>query len=132
MCSIDFDSWDAMVQRHPRAKRDYVCYECRRVIPQGDRYVYTVGFSIDGIDRYRTHEVCEELRDFIQSVVCGGVGAVLFGGLDEEVEEASEYLHQTTIDFNAWDDAELEPPDPIKEVWTWIKSSYPMKSEASV
>lgn len=120
----DYEEWRMCTTRAPRARRDHRCYECGHIIPRGERHTYRFVVGHDGdAETYRTHLACEELRDFIENVVCGGHGQVLIGGLDEEISEAGQYID---ADHDAWEEAGLEVPNPLREVFDFIQASYPI------
>jgi hypothetical protein len=124
MCYTDYyDGFEWEKYNYPIAHKNLECYECGKCIPRGERYEKITAQLENRIERYATHMACSELRDFIQTVVCGGIGTVLIGGLDEEIDHVDEELE---IDDDAWEEAGLEPPKPMREVWYFIVEHYPV------
>lgn len=125
MCSEPDEFWRTWKRRRPVARKAYKCYECERPIPKGERYVYLFAVTSDGyVDTFSTHVACEDLRGFIEDVVCGGHGGVLMGRLAEEIDEAGQYLDQN---HDAWEAAGLPVPNPLREVFDFIRASYPVQ-----
>lgn len=122
MCDDTGDPPEFFCVTMPKARREHRCCECRRLIPTGEVYVRSSGKWDSGVQAFRRHLACAELVEFIEEVVCGGHGYVYFGGLQEEIHEAGQYLDQ---DHDAWEAAGLEVPNPLMEVLDFIKSSYP-------
>jgi hypothetical protein len=122
MCTTDGGA-EVWSQREQRARKGYECYECGRLIPAGERYVYTFSIQDGDTQTYRTHVACEDLRDFIRDVACGGRGYIPMAGLYEEIREAGDYLD--VVDEDAWEEAGLDPPNPFLEVFDFIQASYP-------
>lgn len=123
-CYDDGEEAKVWCERTRRARKTHQCYECGRAIPAGALYVDISGIGCEGDPfGYRTHAECEELRAFIRDVFCGGHGYIPMGGLDEEIDEVDG--HGDYIEFSAWDDAGLEQPNPLREVFDFIKASYP-------
>lgn len=70
----------------PRARKDHICGECRRVIHPGERYTKASG-NWDG--RTSTHKICRHCRiaaDWLNEA-CGGY---LFGSVHEDFSEHAE------------------------------------------
>lgn len=105
----------------PVARKQHVCIECKAHIPKGEKHHRVSGMWEDGLESFRWHQACEDLRDFVEDVVCGGEGIVPFGCLYEEVMEAGEYLDQ---DHDSWERAGLPVPNPLREVYDEIRSHY--------
>lgn len=122
MCSDDFDPPEFYSQSQPSARKQHRCYECHRAIPVGEVHRLIAGKWEGVFSSMRIHEACWELRGFIEDVVCGGHGSISLGGLDEEISEAGQYID---CDHDAWEEAGLEPPNPLEEVFNFIKASYP-------
>lgn len=122
MCSEPDYFWDVHRTDKRTARQHYRCVECGGAICIGRQYVYTFAHSSEcGNEVFRTHVECEELRDFVQDVVCGGHGQVFMGHLEDEIEEAGQYIGQ---DEAAWEAAGLDVPNPLREVFEEIAAHY--------
>lgn len=85
MCMIDGcdDMYYPFRQEMRKARNDYKCYECGRVIEMGEQYLYSTGLAYGQWDSYRTCAHCKWAADWL-SLTCGGW---LFGGVLEDLEE---------------------------------------------
>jgi hypothetical protein len=122
MCSEDHDYAEVWCEGTRKARKEHRCEECWRAIPAGTTYVYVSGIYDRAPFSHKIHQACEDLRGFIEDVVCGGHGQVLIGELEEEIHEAGQYID---CDHDAWEAAGLEPPNPLREVFDFIRDSYP-------
>jgi hypothetical protein len=124
MCSDGYDdeSPQFYFETRRRARKPRRCCECGRAIPSGETYVRKAGKWDGRTASYDTHLACEDLRDFIEEVVCGGHGHIYIGGLSDEIGEVGEYLDQ---DHDAWEEADQAVPNPMREVYDFICDSYP-------
>jgi hypothetical protein len=121
MCSTDLEYPEFWSASEPVARKRHLCAECRAPIPVGEKHVYKAGKWDGEFRAYRSHAACEELRDFIEEVVCGGHGDIPLGALIDEAMEAGEYLDQ---DRAAWDAADLDLPNPLISVVNEIRVHY--------
>jgi hypothetical protein len=107
------------------SRKPWTCCECDQIIPAGEQHWFVYAKKSECGEwpesKLRVHDACEVLRDFVQDVVCGGHGYVPYYGLDEEISEAGEYLDQ---DYEAWEEAGMDPPNPLEEVWGEIIEHY--------
>lgn len=122
MCDDTGDPPDFCFTSTPKARREHRCCECRHVIPRGESYKRMSGKWDGDVMTFKRHLACAELVEFIEEVVCGGHGYIYFGGLAEEISEAGQYLDQ---DHSAWEAAGQDVPNPLQDVFDFIRDSYP-------
>lgn len=91
MCNTDYDPADVWTETTRRARKQHKCSECYRPIPAGRHYVHITYLAEGKWHVHRMHAECDALATFIEDQVCGGHGAILTGGLSEEIAELNEY-----------------------------------------
>lgn len=111
-CSIDVDVDGAVAKfvsrRTHKAKKEYKCMECERLILIGETYEKIIWCDADGISNLRTCAECKEIRDcFMCSYYYGGVWDEMWGFFESNPEELcvgkldklSEKSRAVMIDF---------------------------------
>lgn len=89
MCMIDDSDGSVTVlhERHPVAKIEHKCLECRRVIKAGERYMVERTVFDGRANTHKTCTHCQCVRHWL-TLECGGF---LYGGVAEDIHEhASE------------------------------------------
>lgn len=117
MCQTDFDYyWDVAETSVRKARKPHHCCQCGAPIPVGCSYEY--GFFVGGgdWDQTRAHLECNELRDFIRDVMCGGHGEIPYGELAIEIDEhvslvdLRPLLNEIAVAYGGepvWDETEM-------------------------
>jgi hypothetical protein len=84
MCYVG-DSSDVWDEEMVRARKPHRCDECRTEIPTGVRYI-RIGSLYEGQwETLRMHFECRVLWGAVHLDLCEGRGAMMVGGLDEEL-----------------------------------------------
>lgn len=123
MCSDDLDYPEFYNTSTPTAKRRHRCDECGSFIPIGEKHRYTVGKWDGEFQSFRSHFACQDLREFITDVICGGHGEIAIGGLRDEIDELGDYFDYCQ-DGAAWKAAGMSAPNPMRTVLTEIQQHY--------
>lgn len=71
--------------KEPKARKDHICCECRRIIKKGEHYQKFTGCWGGEWHEFKTCEECAELRD---EATTKDDGAPDFGELEEWAREA--------------------------------------------
>lgn len=61
-CDID-DYCMLLKQTRPKARKEHKCTECKRVIKQGESYLYEVTLYDGDLDTWKTCSDCEAIRE---------------------------------------------------------------------
>ncbi len=111
------DENDLHAQQVVKARKSYVCRECRQTIPKGARYVRYAGTNDDHrIFVVKTCLLCEEIR---KALYCDGY---YFGQLWEDIEEQ---LFENNL-MNSACLAKLDTPEAKQFLqqrwWAWVEA----------
>jgi hypothetical protein len=98
MCSCSFPDAEPLRpyrETEHKARKDYVCCECREVIPAGSLYQKITGHTEGGWSTFRTCIPCSRIRrnfcapiEELNETVRDALGIDLHGNIDPAAEEA--------------------------------------------
>jgi hypothetical protein len=85
MCRVDYCDGEALSlsSSTPRARKEHVCNECRRVVQPGELYERIVMLYEGDFQTAKTCTACVEARKWLEEQ-CGGF---IYGQVLEELEE---------------------------------------------
>jgi hypothetical protein len=85
MCFDASEAAEVWRETPRKARRWHRCDECGTRIPAGVRYVECSGIGDGTPFRLHVHAECLSLWERVRDALCGGKGAIMIGGLDEEL-----------------------------------------------
>lgn len=110
MCYSDGESCDVWNEETFRARKEYRCDECFAPIPKGVKYI-RIGSLYEGSwDTLRVHWECLVLWGAVRLDLCKGQGAIMIGGLDQELDEYGLREALTDEELTAKFEEEETPP----------------------
>jgi hypothetical protein len=90
-CYCDYEAPEFIIERLPRAKKTYKCYECGASINPGDQYEYTAGKWEGEFMAFKICMDCRTVREAFDEMKCF---CWSYGGLWEDIRDlfASAYF----------------------------------------
>ena len=105
MCFVDFDPAEFVRSYHPRARKPYLCGECRGAIPAGATYTRIVGRWEGEFWTFTVCDGCEALRESVHTTEmqrgCDPRHAwAPYGGLEEAIKDGGYGLIPGRLGFH--------------------------------